>query len=510
MLLKIHPARCLTPDFIIIGGGSAGLACARALASSSVVLLDRARPSPTRGTSFGLGGTCVNVGCVPKKLMHYSGRLGIALREDASAFGWEQTSSRRFAWKRLRESVQGHVHMLNFVYSSALPGNVDYVDATARFVDERSVKVVEQDGREFVLRANKAVIVACGGRPVVPENVENATRLGITSDDLFSLEDEPGKTLVVGAGYIGLESASFLQALGFDTTLVVRSTPLKSTEFDRDCAEKVIMLMENLGVKVLRNDGLVALNDAEENQIQVKFQNAPMETFNTVLFATGRRPEISRLNIPSHVQVSKNEKIVVDEVSFRAIGSKYIFAIGDCAETGSSELTPVAIRQGELAAKRIIRAANGENDHLAYTSLKKFVPSTVFTLPSEYSRAGLSEEMAKREFGDANVESYVREWQPLESVMSHVESPPRSFVKLICRKDDDDRVVGVHLVAPNAGETIHGLALACSLGATKRDFDQRVLGVHPTDAEGLTDISVTKSSGLPYVVASGCGGGKCG
>ncbi|KAH9257624.1 hypothetical protein BASA81_004073 [Batrachochytrium salamandrivorans] len=499
-------------DVLVVGGGSGGLACAQATSKvvGSVIICDYVRPSDTKQTVWGFGGTCVNVGCVPKKLFHRAGYFGQSLRDgELTAFGFNSASMPKVGnWTDIVTTVQNHVKMLNFTYRVKLPENCKYVKARAQFNGNNLVSLIKPNGEVVKVKVNKAIVISVGGRPIIPQIP--GSELGISSDDVFSLKQTPNKTLVVGSSYIGLETASFLNAIGLDTTLLVRSRPLRSQGFDQDSADKTFELMQQgTGLKVRRGVELTKL----EPGIVAHFTDGSWEKFDTVLFATGRAPEVKRLGVlPSNVKVNQDSgKIMVDSKTFLAsAGSKTfpaVYSIGDCTETGALELTPVAVRQGDLVAQHIAGLKLGDK---LLNSLR-FAPSTVFALPSEYSRAGLSESEAVQQFGEKDVECYLRAWEPLETGAAHANAENmRCFVKFVCIKSQQDRVVGLHLVTPNSSEVIHGLALSLALGATKDDFDARVLGIHPTDAEGLCDVTVTKSSGESFNVAGGCGGGRCG
>ena len=516
-------------DVLVVGGGSGGLACAAKLNEAgvaSVVVAEEARPSPTLGTTYGMGGTCVNVGCVPKKLMHRAASLAhVVRRGEWEAYGLAPPSvdkGRKLVdWPKLVETVQNHVRKSSFLYSSALlkrPGT-RVLDGIATLLDEPGVARV---GSTRVV-ARKGVVVAVGGRPVLPErDVPGATEFGITSDDLFSLRREPGKTLVVGASYVALECASFLGSIGFDVTLLVRSTPLRGDAFDADCAERIVDMMVASGLRVKRGGPrLVRLTSGP----RAHFEDGSSEAFDTVLFATGRKPETRGLGLPDSCLDRESGKVKVrGPLDFRVVGMDKTFAVGDAAATGMPELTPVAIRQGELLALQIASGVGSEAwRRLALERGPDAVPSTVFATPSEYGRVGLSESAAKARLGSENVVAYVRQWQGLEMEAAHAhvvgpgganleDFPDSCFVKLVCERAAPQRVLGVHVVMPNAGEVVQGLALAVACGASKQDIDEKVVGVHPTDAEGVLggEMVVTTESGVDYRIQGGCGGGRCG
>ncbi|XP_008561781.1 PREDICTED: thioredoxin reductase 3, partial [Galeopterus variegatus] len=236
-------------DLIVIGGGSGGLACAKeaAVLGKKVMVLDFVVPSP-QGTSWGLGGTCINVGCIPKKLMHQAALLGQALR-DSTKFGWECDQQVRHNWKNMTEAIQNHIGSLNWVYRLSLREKaVTYVNSYGEFVEHYKIKATNRKGQETCYTGAKFVI-ATGQRPRYL-GIEGDKEYCITSDDLFSLPYCPGKTLVVGASYVALECAGFLGGLGLDVTVMVRSILLRG--FDQEMAEKVGSYMEQCGVKFLR------------------------------------------------------------------------------------------------------------------------------------------------------------------------------------------------------------------------------------------------------------------
>lgn len=239
-----------TYDLLVIGGGSGGLACAKEAAQlgRKVAVLDYVEPSP-RGTRWGLGGTCVNVGCIPKKLMHQAALLGGAIR-DAGRYGWEVAQPARHDWSKMAEAIQNHVRSLNWGHRVQLQERkVKYLNVKARFIDKHTVLGVSKDKKETLLSADH-IVIATGGRPRYPTLIQGASEYGITSDDIFWLKESPGKTLVVGASYVALECAGFLTGLGLDTTIMIRSIPLRG--FDQQMASLVTDHMASHGTRILR------------------------------------------------------------------------------------------------------------------------------------------------------------------------------------------------------------------------------------------------------------------
>lgn len=474
-------------DLVVIGGGSGGLACSKEAAElgAKVAVLDFVKPS-WQGTTWGLGGTCVNVGCIPKKLMHTASILGENL-EDAKAYGWQVLSRKDGAthdWSKMVSAVQDHISSLNFGYRVALrEKNVEYKNALGSFAGPNELVLTDKKGKTTNVKARR-IVIAVGGRPKgldIPGG-----ELAISSDDIFSLSKAPGKTLVIGASYVALECAGFLAGLGYDTTVMVRSILLRG--FDEQIAEMIGKHMEEHGVKFVRPATPSKIEKTEDGRLKVTYLNAETgaegsEVYDTVFTATGRVADTAKLNLAAAgVQTDKEGKIpTVGEQS----NVPNIYAIGDVV-SGKPELTPVAIAAGKLLARRLY---GGSSEGMDYDKIS----TTVFT-PLEYGCVGLSEEAAVARYGAEAVEVYHSNFTPLEWTI--VESKPQNvcYAKIICNKTDDMRVIGFHILGPNAGEITQGWGAAVRLGATYTSFTSTV-GIHPTIAEEFTTLSITKSSG---------------
>nr|XP_027200385.1 thioredoxin reductase-like [Dermatophagoides pteronyssinus] len=485
-------------DFAVIGGGSGGLAAAKRAASfgASTVCFDFVDPSP-QGTKWGLGGTCVNVGCIPKKLFHFSARIALLNHKAARSSGWRLPEELEFEWPVLQKNVGTYIKRLNFLYRSGLAkSNVRYINAKASFVDAHTLEYA-QDGKRNELTA-RFILIAVGGRPYIPPNVKGALQHAISSDDLFWLKQSPGKTLVVGASYIALECAGFLLEFGFDVTVCVRSIVLRG--FDRQCSEKVQSIMQQLGCKFIHQNLPTEISKLPDGRLQVTFVDQTSATYDTVLYATGRVGQLESLGVKNaQIKVADAErgKIWVDNRDCTSAPS--VFAIGDIAYQ-RPELTPTAIRAGELLADRLF---GGKKELMNYET----VPTVVFT-PFEYGCCGLTEESAIAKYGKEEVEVYLSDCAPTANDADDDDFGTTNLSKLVVAKSSG-KVLGFHCVGLNAGETLQGYALAVKMGATKEQFDATVC-IHPTDAESFHTLHCTKSSGASWVASSGCGGGKCG
>ena len=360
------------------------------------------------------------------------------------------------------------------------------------------------------------IVIATGGRPRYPDIP--GREYCISSDDIFSLDHPPGKTLVVGASYISLECAGFLTGLGYDTTVMARSIFLRG--FDQEIAEMLVAYMAKHGTKFIRQAIPRRIEKLENGRLRVTWESAATDTittqgtssidanqqenkrngdddqnvdiYDTVLVAIGREPlsralSLDRVGIQLHPTTGK---ILVDDKEQTNVPN--VYAVGDVV-SGKPELTPVAIQAGKLLARRLF---TGSQERTLYDR----VPTTVFT-PLEYGCCGLSEEEAIARYQAANIEVYHSHFQPLEWTIPHREENA-CFAKMICLKSEDQRVVGLHILAPNAGEITQGYAVALRMSATKYDFEATI-GIHPSVAEEIIRLRITKASGESAVV-TGC------
>ncbi|XP_030148347.1 thioredoxin reductase 2, mitochondrial isoform X7 [Lynx canadensis] len=296
-------------NLLVIGGGSGGLACAKEAAQlgMKVAVVDYVEPSP-RGTRWGLGGTCVNVGCIPKKLIHQAALLGGMIR-DAPHYGWDVAQPVLHDWRKMAEAVQNYVKSLNWGHRVQLQDRkVKYFNIKASFVNEHTICGVTKGGKETLLSAEH-IVIATGGRPRYPTHIEGALEYGITSDDIFWLKESPGKTLVVGASYVALECAGFLTGLGLDTTVMMRSIPLRG--FDQQMSSLVTAYMASQGTRFLKHCTPSRVQKLPDGQLQVTWEDLTsgkenMGTFSTVLWAIVNRMFTEDSEGLSHQRLSRH------------------------------------------------------------------------------------------------------------------------------------------------------------------------------------------------------------
>jgi thioredoxin reductase (NADPH) len=404
----------------------------------------------------------------------------------------------------LVSAVTNHIKSLNWGYRVALQKEgIDYINAFASFsgtkssghslseADPNLVELKHVNGQQSFATASN-YLIATGGRPKVPDidGIEHA----ITSDDLFSLKNPPGKTLVIGASYVALECAGFLTGLGYDTTVMVRSICLRG--FDQDMAHHIKTYMQGQGTTFIERSVPTSIVKLPNGKNQVHSRSVAAddedsmhtEEYDTVLVATGREPQTSALGLDSvGVKLHADSKKIItsrDEQSTNAS----IFAVGDVIH-GAPELTPTAIMAGKLLARRLY---GGNPMHRANSMDWNNVPTTVFT-PLEYGCVGLSEEDAIRTQGERNIEVFHAFFNPLEWALSDHRPDNACYTKVIVN-NADGRIIGMHMLGPNAGEITQGFALAIRCGATYTDLSLTA-GIHPTNAEEVVRLDITKRSG---------------
>ncbi len=470
-------------DLFVIGGGSGGVRAARVAASETgakVALAEQDR----------YGGTCVIRGCVPKKLMVFASGYG-ALAEEARAYGWDMREG-DFDWTAFRARLHAELDRLEAVYRKLLANaGVATFDARATLKDAHTVLL--STGQEISARH---ILIATGGRPVRPD-LPNAD-LGIVSDDIFHLDALPKSILIVGGGYIACEFACILNGMGVEVTQYYRGAQILRG-FDDEARGLVAEMMREKGIDLHLGTNIVdmACADADhtlsragtgsdaaaggtgihggcdgdrKGPIWVKSTTGSEKVFDLVLFATGRAPNTRDMGLSGvGIEPGRRGEIVVDAYSQTAVPS--VYAIGDV--TDRMNLTPVAIREGMAFVDTVFRGNPTPVDH-------DLIASAIFTQP-EMGTIGLSEEAARER---EPVEIYCTSFRPMQS--SFAERPDRVLMKLVVSRASR-KVLGCHIVAPNAGELIQLAAIAVKMGATKEDFD-RTVAVHPTMSEELVTM----------------------
>ena len=480
-------------DLVVVGGGSGGLACSKEAKrlGAKVAVLDFVKPSP-KGSKWGLGGTCVNVGCIPKKLMHNAALLGEATH-DLESYGWTSKPANGFAWEEFKDRVQDYIKGLNFGYKVQLrEKGVTYLNMLGKFVDRNHMECTDAKGKVQVISSARFVI-AVGGRPT-PLNIPGG-ELAISSDDLFSLSSPPGRTCVVGAGYVALECAGFINAMnprnGSPSVVVLcRSMCLRG--FDRDVVSRVQKYMVQSGIEIIEGITPVSIEKTPAGTLLVKYSNGEQGEFDTVLGAVGRTADTDKLGLEKlDITVNPGSLKVTCENEQTSLPN--VYAIGDVVEK-TPELTPVAILAGKLLARRLF---GNENSLMNY----KAIATAVFT-PLEIGTVGLTEEEAISTYGENNIESYVSIFSPLEWQIVNEKNDKSCYAKIITLKTEDEKVIGLHIASPNAGEIIQGFAVSFKKGIKYNDLLNTV-GIHPTIAEEFTIMTVSKSSG-EAIEKAGC------
>ena len=437
-------------DLLVIGGGSGGLAHAQRAAEYG---------AQAAVIEYGpLGGTCVNVGCVPKKVMWYAAETRHHL-DHAADYGFD-VDAHGHDWGSLKARRDAYVTRLNVIYENNLDRRgVEHITGAARFVDPHTVAVGDER-----YRADR-IVIATGGRPIVPD-IPGAA-YGIVSDDFFTLGERPQRVLIAGSGYIAVELGGVFNALGSDVTMVVRKDGVVRS-FDAMLGQEVMQAMRDNGVRI---DTRVIPAGVEKQGDGLYMNSEDGRRFgpvDCVLWAVGREPNSDSLALDeAGVETDGGGFIPVDK--YQQTNVEHIFAIGDV--TGAQALTPVAIAAGRRLADRIYGKMEGR--HLDY----RLIPTVIFSHPP-MGTVGVTEAQARAEHGDA-VKVYLSRFTPMYYALG--DKKQATVMKLITA-GDDERIVGCHVIGDGADEMMQGFAVAIRMGATKKDFDDTV-AIHPTSAE---------------------------
>lgn len=447
-------------DYFVIGAGSGGVRSARIAASLG------AKVGIAEATHF--GGTCVNVGCIPKKIFSYAADYGTAVQQSKN-YGWDIHG--KFNWKTLKENKDKEISRLSGIYREILNTNkVTVYEGFASFKDANTLLI---DGKEVTA---KRILIATGGKPQTPD-IKGAEFLK-TSDDMFALEDLPKNIVILGAGYIGLEFAHILHGLGCHVTLIHRGKFLLKG-FDIDIQDHLLPEMKKQGIEILLDKRISKIT-----KDSVILENGETVQADLVLSATGRVPNTDKLNLKA-AGVETDDKGRIKTNPEYTTSQPHIFAVGDVTDT--HQLTPVAIAEGHALADRLF------GGKIRYTNLS-FIPTAVFSSP-EIGTVGLTEQQAAKQGIDYI--SYKTTFRPLRHTITGLEA--KVLLKLIVDKNND-KVLGIHMVGDGAGELIQMAGIALNAGVTKDQFDT-TLPVHPTTTEEFVFLRAASALHSPESLA---------
>ncbi|TYG34279.1 glutathione-disulfide reductase [Lonepinella koalarum] len=445
-------------DYLAIGGGSGGIASINRAASygKKCAIIEAKH----------LGGTCVNVGCVPKKVMFYGAQVAEAIHHYAPDYGFD-VNVNKFDFSKLVESRQAYIGRIHTSYGNVLgKNNVDVLNGFAKFVDAKTIEVSYADGSSEQVSADH-ILIATGGRPSIPKL--KGAEYGITSDGVFALTALPKSVAIVGAGYIAVELAGVLNSFGVETHLFVRQhAPLRTQD---------PLIVETL-LEVLAQDGIQLHTQAipeevvknADGTLTLKLKDGRESTVESLIWAIGREPATDVINLQA-TGVATNECGFIKVDKFQNTNVPNIYAVGDIIE-GGIELTPVAVAAGRRLSERLFN--NKPNEHLDYN----LVPTVIFSHPP-IGTIGLTEPQAIEQYGAENVKVYKSSFTAMYTAVTQHRQPCR--MKLVC-VGQEEKVVGLHGIGFGVDEMIQGFAVAIKMGATKADFDNTV-AIHPTGSE---------------------------
>lgn len=439
-------------DYIVIGGGSGGIASAnRAAMHGAKVILFEGKE---------VGGTCVNVGCVPKKVMWYGAQVAETLHRYAGEYGFDVTIN-KFDFATLKANRQAYIDRIHGSYERGFDSNgVERVYEYARFVDPHTVEVA---GERYTA---PHILIATGGHALYP-NIPGS-EYGITSDGFFELDEVPKRTAVIGAGYIAVEVAGVLNALDSDTHLFVRKDrPLRT--FDKDIVDVLVDEMAKSGPTLHTHANATEVVKNADDSLTISFDNGETITVDCLIWAIGRAANTSGFGLEkTGVELTERGNIYSDEFENTSVPG--IYALGDV--TGKLDLTPVAVKAGRQLSERLFN--NQADAKLDYTD----VATVVFSHPVIGS-VGLTEEKAIAKYGEENIKVYKSSFTPMYTALGDNRQP--STMKLVTL-GEDEKIIGLHGIGYGVDEMIQGFSVAIKMGATKADFDNTV-AIHPTGSE---------------------------
>ena len=442
-------------DLLVVGGGSGGLAHAQRAAEYGVnVAVVEHGP---------LGGTCVNVGCVPKKVMWYAAHYAQELKH-AADYGYD-VSVKGHDWAALKSRRDAYIARLNNIYETNLDKRgVTYIAGDAKFIGANTIAV----GNERYQA--ERVVIATGGQPIVPSI--SGAELGITSDGFFALEQQPRRVLIAGSGYVAVELAGVLNGLGSETKVIVRKDGVLRG-FDKMLSSELIDTMRKSGIEIKTGVVPASVRSTDNGLVLTAEDGREFGPVDTLLWAVGRSPNTATLDLDK-AGVDMDERGFVPTDEMQSTNVEHIHALGDV--TGRAALTPVAIAAGRRLADRLYGGMVGR--HLDYN----LIPTVIFSHPT-IGTVGMTEDEARVQYGD-DLKVYTTGFTPMFYALG--EDRQRSAMKLIT-VGEDERVIGVHIFGDAADEMLQGFAVAMRMGATKKDLDDTV-AIHPTNAEEIVTM----------------------
>ncbi|WP_257812451.1 glutathione-disulfide reductase [Aggregatibacter actinomycetemcomitans] len=445
-------------DYLAIGGGSGGIASINRAASygKKCAIIEAKH----------LGGTCVNVGCVPKKVMFYGAQIAEAINHYALDYGFD-VEVKKFDFAKLVESRQAYIDRIHTSYNNVLAkNNVDVIHGFAKFVNKNTVEVTLADGSTEQVTADH-ILIATGGRPSHPP--VKGVEYGIDSDRVFALNALPKRVAIIGAGYIAVELAGVFNSLGSDTHLVVRRhAPMRNQ--DPLIVETLVEVLEQDGIHLHKHTTVQEVIKNADGSLTVKFDHDREIIVDCLVWTIGRDPATDKIGL-ENIGVETNDRGFIKVDKYQNTNVPGIYAVGDIID-GGIELTPVAVAAGRRLSERLFN--NKPNEYLDYN----LVPTVVFSHPP-IGTVGLTEPQAIEQYGVENVKVYKSSFTPMYSAVTQRRQPCR--MKLVCA-GKEEKIVGLHGIGFGVDEMIQGFAVAIKMGATKADFDNTV-AIHPTGSE---------------------------
>ncbi|WP_233114879.1 glutathione-disulfide reductase [Aggregatibacter actinomycetemcomitans] len=445
-------------DYLAIGGGSGGIASINRAASygKKCAIIEAKH----------LGGTCVNVGCVPKKVMFYGAQIAEAINHYALDYGFD-VEVKKFDFTKLVESRQAYIDRIHTSYNNVLAkNNVDVIHGFAKFVNKNTVEVTLADGSTEQVTADH-ILIATGGRPSHPP--VKGVEYGIDSDRVFALNALPKRVAIIGAGYIAVELAGVFNSLGSDTHLVVRRhAPMRNQ--DPLIVETLVEVLEQDGIHLHKHTTVQEVIKNADGSLTVKFDHDGEIIVDCLVWTIGRDPATDKIGL-ENIGVETNDRGFIKVDKYQNTNVPGIYAVGDIID-GGIELTPVAVAAGRRLSERLFN--NKPNEYLDYN----LVPTVVFSHPP-IGTVGLTEPQAIEQYGAENVKVYKSSFTPMYSAVTQRRQPCR--MKLVCA-GKEEKIVGLHGIGFGVDEMIQGFAVAIKMGATKADFDNTV-AIHPTGSE---------------------------